>query len=84
MSKVVRVRVEGFSLQEAQAKLGKSVCLLTDYDQFPKGAIGDVVDIHEPVKGNFEIVVRFERSNVPEPIHRSVSRKRFNNLFSEC
>lgn len=74
---------ENFTEEEAKAKIGKAVRLLTDHHHLSKGEVGYVVDFHEVANDDYELVVRWDLPNNMEPFHDRFTRKQYSRLFTE-
>lgn len=72
-----------FTEEEARAKVGKTVSLLTDYDRLRKGDVGHVVDYHEQSKGVFQVVIRWNSPNGAGPDYDGFSRDKYDRLLDE-
>lgn len=84
MGKAMKLEVyTSFTEIEAKAKVGQTVRLLTDHNHLLKGMIGHVVDFHETVKDDFEVVIRWDLPNGSEPVHDRFSKSKYHLLLSE-
>lgn len=52
--------VERFTEKEAREKLGRSVRSLIEFAGVRMGTYGEVVDVYEFEKGNFDVVVKWD------------------------
>ena len=78
-----RYTVASFTQEEAEAKVGKTVSLLADYDRFHEGDVGRVVDYHEQSQGVFQVVIRWNSRNGAEPVYDGFSRDKYDLLLDE-